>query len=138
MLVNETFILKGIMHGDLYAHNILCIPDGTPLLTDFGAASFVKGSVGSGLHSSVRSDLLEKLEVRAFGCLVDDLLGCMYEEAGHQPVGAEVRATVVAGLREIQDRCFLPVVEARPDFATISRELEAIAAASPPDLLLPS
>ncbi len=68
------------MHGDLYAHNILCSPDGSPLLTDFGAASFVKGRVGSGLHSSVRADLLEKLEVRAFGCLMDDMLGCMYEE----------------------------------------------------------
>jgi tRNA A-37 threonylcarbamoyl transferase component Bud32 len=94
--------LKGIMHGDLYAHNILCSADGTPLLTDFGAASFVKGRVGAGLHSSVRADLLEKLEVSAFGCLVDDMLGCMYEE---EEKNAHVEVTVRSEvrLRELQN-----------------------------------
>ena len=127
--------LKGIMHGDLYAHNILCSVDGTPLLTDFGAASFVKGRVGAGLHSSVRADLLEKLEVRAFGCLVDDMLGCMYAEEEKNAhvevtVRTEVRVRALLGLRELQNRCFLPDVEARPDFATIFKELEEVAAIS--------
>ena len=31
---------QGILHGDLYAHNILAIPTGQALLGDFGAASF--------------------------------------------------------------------------------------------------
>lgn len=125
------------MHGDLYAHNILCSPDGTPLLTDFGAASFVKSQVGSGLHSSVRADLLEKLEVRAFGCLVDDMMGCMYEEEGEKndqfgvTVGTEVRVRVLLRLRELHNRCFLTDVEARPDFANIFQELEAIVLTSP-------
>ena len=91
------------MHGDLYAHNILCSVDGTPLLTDFGAAS---GRVGAGLHSSVRADLLEKLEVRAFGCLVADMLGCMYEEEEKNDhvevtVRTEVRVRALLGLREV-------------------------------------
>src|SRR6478736_5443149 len=30
---------RGILHGDLYAHNILVDPEGKPLFGDFGAAT---------------------------------------------------------------------------------------------------
>jgi len=55
---------KGLMHGDLYAHNILVNDEDNAYLGDFGAASFYDKSVVA----------YEKIEVRAFGCLVDDLL----------------------------------------------------------------
>lgn len=61
---------KRIVHGDLYAHNILCTREGAPLLTDFGAASFKDPAV----VTAAQSLLLERVEVRAFGCLVEDLL----------------------------------------------------------------
>lgn len=55
---------KGLMHGDLYAHNILINEQDHTYLGDFGAASFYdKGEKA-----------YEKIEVRAFGCLLDDLL----------------------------------------------------------------
>jgi hypothetical protein len=57
----------GINHGDLYAHNIMFDKDGNNLLGDFGAATFY----------DVNSDIaegLQKIEVRAFGCLLDDML----------------------------------------------------------------
>lgn len=57
---------RGITHGDLYAHNILVNPDGHPVLSDFGAATVY------GQHSI--GNALEKLEVRAFGYLLEDLL----------------------------------------------------------------
>ena len=53
-----------IMHGDLYAHNILLDENSYSYLGDFGAASFYeKGNT-----------LYEKVEVLAFGNLLEDLL----------------------------------------------------------------
>ena len=60
---------RGVNHGDLYAHNILIDRAGSPLKGDFGAASLLDG------FSPDRRDSLQRLEVRAYGCLLDDLLG---------------------------------------------------------------
>ena len=59
---------RGIMHGDFYAHNILINEEYTPLLSDFGAATRYSQ------ENKEHSILLQKLDVRAFGCLIDDLL----------------------------------------------------------------
>ncbi|HEX5710385.1 MAG TPA: leucine-rich repeat-containing protein kinase family protein [Sulfuricurvum sp.] len=55
---------RGVMHGDLYAHNILINGDDRCYLGDFGAASF---------YEPHRKEF-EKIEVRAFGCLLEDML----------------------------------------------------------------
>ena len=55
---------RGVMHGDLYAHNILINDDDHCYLGDFGAASFYEP------HQKG----FEKIEVRAFGCLLEDML----------------------------------------------------------------
>ena len=57
---------KGINHGDLYAHNILVNNTAECLLSDFGAASFYAVNSVLGHH-------IERVEVRAFGCLVEDV-----------------------------------------------------------------
>ena len=54
----------GLMHGDLYAHNILVDKRYSTYLVDFGAASFYDKS----------NKMYEKLEVLAFGNLLDDML----------------------------------------------------------------
>jgi Protein tyrosine and serine/threonine kinase/Leucine rich repeat len=59
---------QGIMHGDLYAHNILVNDSDHPLLGDFGAASSYS------LNDRIEGAALERLEVRALGCLLEDLL----------------------------------------------------------------
>lgn len=64
---------KGINHGDLYAHNILVNKTAECLLGDFGAASLY----------DVDSDLaynIERVEVRAYGCLVEDVLNLVTED----------------------------------------------------------
>jgi len=55
---------KGIMHGDLYAHNILVDSEYETYLGDFGAATFYDN----------KDVFFQKLEVLAFGNLLDDLL----------------------------------------------------------------
>jgi serine/threonine protein kinase len=63
---------RGINHGDLYAHNILVDDTAECLLGDFGAASFYD------LNSTIAQNI-ERVEVRAFGCLLEDILRLVRE-----------------------------------------------------------
>jgi hypothetical protein len=59
---------RGVMHGDVYAHNILWDPaSGAAMLTDFGAATLLP------LAQPEVCKVLLALEVRAFGCLLEEL-----------------------------------------------------------------
>jgi hypothetical protein len=85
---------RGLQHGDLYAHNTLW--DGTAgaaVLSDFGAASFLPGGAEGGL--------LQRLEVRAWGLLLQELLDCC------------VTAPAPA-LRTLQQQCLDPDPALRP------------------------
>ena len=100
---------QGITHGDLYGHNILCNEHGDCLLGDFGAASF------HATGDSVESRALQRIEVRAFGVLLGELLARI--DSG---LGAEQRLA----LEDLQQRCCQPDVLARPGFSEIVRELK--------------
>jgi hypothetical protein len=58
---------QGIMHGDLYAHNTLFNTEGDALLGDFGAATYYG-------KNHLQANYFEALDVRAFGCMLDDLM----------------------------------------------------------------
>jgi Protein tyrosine and serine/threonine kinase/Leucine rich repeat len=105
---------QGIMHGDLYAHNILVNASGHPLLGDFGAASSYDRS------DEIAGAALERLEVRAFGCLLEDLL----ERA--QVPNAEADKLTFDRLNELQQDCLQPISAARPLFIEIDRMLTEI------------
>ena len=102
---------RGILHGDLYPHNILAHPSGDSFLGDFGAAAFYDQS------DTDLGNALERIEIRAFGCLLQDLLGrCpSSDRAAH--------GGVFDALQHIQQHCLLPTVMARPLFRTICHEL---------------
>ncbi|MEN1640377.1 protein kinase, partial [Pseudomonas aeruginosa] len=106
---------RGISHGDFYAHNILWREDGACLLGDFGAASFLP-------DDAVLAGALRRLEVRAFACLLEELL-----ERSEAPPG---QASLRAALVELQRRCALPRVSERPDFGEIQAILRDLAARS--------
>jgi len=89
---------RGILHGDLYAHNILRSPEGDGRLGDFGAA-WMTGALD---ESQARA--FQALEMRAFGCLLEELLE-RCTDAAPASVGA------------FKDRCLQPVPAARPSFA---------------------
>ena len=104
---------QGIMHGDLYAHNILVNDQGESILGDFGAASFYDPA------DRVSGPALERLESRAFGCLLEDLLDrCVSNATGSE---------VTAQLRDLQQRCMAPIPDERPSFETICQRLTAVA-----------
>ncbi|MEK7949799.1 leucine-rich repeat-containing protein kinase family protein [Luteolibacter soli] len=93
---------KGIMHGDLYAHNMLRNTAGDCLLGDFGAASFYSGLAG-----------LENIEIRSFGCLLEELLDRCDSES--------------VAMRGLQERCLSAEPTLRPSFSEVLRRLDALA-----------
>ncbi|MDE2585967.1 MAG: serine/threonine-protein kinase [Betaproteobacteria bacterium] len=108
---------RGIMHGDLYAHNILHCGQGRALLGDFGAASFF--SPAEDAHALG----LQRLEVRAFGCLLEELIA----HSDAPPGGADS----LAGLLSLKTACLDEVPEKRPLFADIEQTLALLAASRP-------
>lgn len=97
---------RGINHGDLYAHNILWEQNGESLLGDFGAAAFYP--------DEETGRTLERIEVRAFGILLGELLACCDA------------SEAIAQLRELQQQCVGPQVMSRPSFTEIERALETL------------
>lgn len=100
---------QGIMHGDLYAHNILHGGEGRALLGDFGAASF------HGASDRSTSLALERLEVRAWGCLLEELLDRCDE--------LDAQAHIAAKLVELKDNCLGEDIDSRPLFDEIAARL---------------
>lgn len=100
---------RGIMHGDLYAHNILHDGAGGALLGDFGAASLYDAT------DRTRAAGFERLEVRAFGYLLGELL-----ERCEPRTSAGRHA-----LDTLAVACLNEAIDARPSFGEIAAELAA-------------
>ncbi len=102
---------QGLLHGDLYAHNTLWSPRGDCLLGDFGAAAFLP---------QARPDVaqaLMALEVRAFGCLLEELLQ-------HGPSATD---PALQSLQALCERCLHPDPATRPTLAEVSTTLATLA-----------
>lgn len=95
----------GIVHGDLYAHNILYRPDGACLLSDFGAAS---------LHAldAAATTVVQSFEARAFGILLEELL--------------QRCAASLPELEALSAACLAALPLQRPRFDQIERTLAAL------------
>ena len=100
---------RGILHGDLYAHNVLCAEDGQAVLGDFGAASVFAADDGPVAMA------LQRIEVRAFSCLLQELLSCCPALAGPSPVRQR--------LVDLQAVCARQPTGERPLFAEIKAQL---------------
>ncbi|MDZ7856743.1 MAG: leucine-rich repeat-containing protein kinase family protein [Sphaerotilus sp.] len=98
---------RGLLHGDLYGHNILWNTVDRALLSDFGAASFFDPD------DRATAGALQRLEVRAFGCLLEELLAavdnptdprcgpltalrdaCLQPQVAHRPLGSDLVAAL--------------------------------------------
>jgi serine/threonine protein kinase len=88
----------GVLHGDLYAHNILWDgAKGAAVLGDFGAATRLGGGDAA----------LMRVETRAFGLLLEELLAL----------------APAAPLRAIARRCLAPSPAERPAMAEVAAAL---------------
>ncbi|KAK1997223.1 serine/threonine protein kinase [Colletotrichum falcatum] len=103
---------RNVSHCDLYAHNILFDETGHSLLGDFGAAT---------IYEHLGGFDFEKLEVLAFGHLVEDMLGLanVAEEDGQGQKSLQE-------LRKLHTRCSAPIVRERPTFAEAVEEMQAM------------
>jgi hypothetical protein len=93
---------RGIVHGDLYAHNILHADAGACLLGDFGAASMFAPGTPQG-------EVLQGIEARAFGVLLGELVAHC--------------AAPLPALQAMMDACVQEEVLRRPKFDAIERAL---------------
>ncbi len=103
---------RGILHGDLYAHNIFHTAQGDALLSDFGAAAFFD------VNDAAMAQGLEKLEVRALGCLLEELA---------MQCDATIKdATQHQALALLSQQCLQETPVNRPSLAQICTKLEAL------------
>lgn len=93
----------GLIHGDVYAHNILTHADGTCLLGDFGAASFMPAE-----HQAA----LTAIEMRAFGCLMEDLMD-------RANVANQIERQQLMTMKTLQLRCVAENPSLRPNMALV-------------------
>ncbi|KAK4466396.1 hypothetical protein QBC42DRAFT_327915 [Cladorrhinum samala] len=127
---------RGIMHGDFYAHNVLVWKEGKhALLGDFGGATVYAGMDGRDEQEEGEEEeeekedkfdgsRLEKLEVLAFGWLVDDWIGLLGKETAEESAPQE--KGMRKGLEELRDRCVVEDVQGRPTFEEIVEVLEGM------------
>jgi len=98
---------QGVVHGDLYGHNILHDGAGHALLGDFGAASFL---------APENAAAMQRIEVRAFGCLLEELLArCDGLSASEQ-----------TALFQLRESCLQPKVGERPSLSAVVQRLDAL------------
>lgn len=100
---------KGIMHGDFYAHNIMIDKDYNSILCDFGAASYYEPDDLKIINE------LEQIEVRAFACLIEELLNLSIHDDKDQ------NKRVL--LEELMVSCLNENIDNRPLFKQIQEQI---------------
>lgn len=101
----------GVLHGDLYGHNILHREDGDSLLGDFGAAALFSPDAPLALP-------LQRLEIRAYGILLQELAARCDAPPAFGPI--------LAQLLELAAACRQPDVVARPLFEHVEHLLHSL------------
>ena len=99
---------RGINHGDLYAHNILVNAQGECLLGDFGAAMFYD-------INSTLARLIQRVEVRAFGCLLEDLWNLVDKN--------KLEENLLTKWQQLITDCTIHEVSLRPSFSEVLDKL---------------
>jgi hypothetical protein len=108
---------RGVMHGDVYAHNIQIDPlQGQARLGDFGAATRLPTD-----QPELRQNLLA-LEVRALGCLLEELCTAAQAQAAHPSVQA---------LQDLSHACLSNQPRQRPTVMEVAQALQAIESLKP-------
>jgi serine/threonine protein kinase len=118
------------MHGDLYAHNILIDPvHGQAQLGDFGAATRLP------VDQSELSQRLQALEVRALGCLLEELGAAASSStadkadtppAAHKHSHAQATDPAIRALLGLAAACLSERPPERPGVAEVAEALQSL------------
>jgi len=103
---------QGVMHGDFYGHNLLWRRGHSVLLGDHGAATMFDP------RDVVRAQAFQRLEVRAWACLLEELLQHLAPQDRDMPQ--------VASLQALQQACAQPTTHLRPDWPTVLNTLAGL------------
>ena len=111
-----------LMHGDIYLHNTLRVAaaeskNDVVRLSDFGAAC---------AYDRAQFPLMEKIEVRSFGWLVEDLLSWIAPERSGEGASEEVVDPMQAMdvLRNVANACSHEELERVPSFSAVLAALD--------------
>ncbi len=99
-----------VSHGDVYAHNTMINKDADVLFGDFGAATNLA------MLSDYQQKQMELIEVRALGCLIEDLLGTV--------TGDDRQSELFVKMSDIVSRAVQPLLNQRPTFTRLLAELK--------------
>ncbi len=99
---------KGMIHGDLYAHNILVDDTSNCLLSDFGGAALIPADQDT--------DKIKQIEVRAFGILLGELI------AHALPATQQAESKRLDALKALEAQC-LAMTSKRPIMQQIASTL---------------
>jgi hypothetical protein len=102
---------NNISHGDIYAHNTMVDENANMLFGDFGAASNLQ------VLPKNQQVAMQAIEVRAFGCLLDDLLPLCH----HSKITEQYKPLVT-----IKDNCMEKDPLIRPTFSKIVEQLKSL------------
>jgi hypothetical protein len=112
---------RGVMHGDLYAHNILIDPVlGQARLGDFGAATRLPTQ-----PSDVCRGLLA-LEVRALGCLLEELGAAATPPVANHQQHAQAADPALQAMLGLAAACLSERPPERPGVAEVAEALQAL------------
>jgi len=100
-----------VSHGDVYAHNTMIDDQASVLFGDFGAASDLS------VLPQMQREAMESVEVRAFACLLEDLLDHNSENYD---------STLTAALTELKNTCMHEDTVFRPRLSEVKNKLQSL------------
>ena len=103
-----------VSHGDFYAHNTMINAQGHVMFGDFGAATQLHNL------SEVQQQQFERIEVRAFGNLLDDLLN-HYEVIETEEKSKLEDLALFEKVSNIRNSCLNDDISHRPSFNDIKK-----------------
>tara|TARA_R110001592_G_scaffold104856_2_gene295007 strand:- start:3472 stop:4794 length:1323 start_codon:yes stop_codon:yes gene_type:complete len=99
-----------VSHGDVYAHNTMINKDADVLFGDFGAATNLA------MLSDYQQKQIELIEVRALGCLIEDLIGTV--------TGDDKQSELFVKMSDMAKCAMQPTLNQRPTFTELLAELK--------------
>ncbi|GIU19725.1 MULTISPECIES: leucine-rich repeat-containing protein kinase family protein [unclassified Shewanella] len=103
-----------VSHGDIYAHNTMFNRNAEILFGDFGAATNLSQL------PLLQREAMEAIEVRALGCLIEDLAEHCLQNS------AQANQGILTGLSTLKQACLQPSLGLRPCFKEVDDQLQQL------------